>query len=52
MLEDAVCKFKLNFDGEGVKIVKKFKLKKIHAGNQYPEQISQEERMYIIYSEL
>jgi len=37
--------------GRGSKIVKKVKTqKKIHIGIQYPGQIAQEERMYIIPS--
>ena len=51
MFEDAGCKFKLNFDGEGVKNSYKSPNYKVHFGIQYSEQILQEERIYTISSE-
>ncbi len=56
MLEDAGRKFILDFDGGGVKKrknqvkIQKEIAKKIHVGIQYPDQIFQEEKMYIIAS--
>ena len=47
MLEDAGCKYKLNFDEGGCQkqFKKSYNQKKIHVGIQYLEQMSKEERM-------
>jgi len=53
ILEDSGCKFKLNFDGGGVKNSEKSQNSKTNCikSFQCPEQISQEERAFIISSE-
>ena len=47
MLEDAGCKYKLNFDEGGCQkqFKKSYNQKKIHVGIQYLEQMSKEERI-------